>query len=123
MRTSFDTHGAPAVATPTRLTLYVAGESPRSNQAVENLRRLLDSGLPGPCEIEVVDVLQHPEVAERERVLATPTLLKQFPPPRRRIIGDLSDIQQLMRVLAPDRGRPGAAPPPGSNGPIARHLR
>jgi circadian clock protein KaiB len=121
--TSSDTREPAPAATPTRLTLYVAGESTRSNQAVENLRRLLESPLSGPYELAVVDVLRHPELAERERVLATPTLLKQFPPPRRRIIGDLSDIEQLMGVLAPDRGRRDTGPPHGSNGLTTRHLR
>ena len=87
----------------THLRLYVAGESTRSRNALENLRRLVDSGRPGPCEVEVVDVLEHPELAERERILATPTLLKVSPAPRRRIIGDLFDAEQVLMVVAPHR--------------------
>lgn len=113
--TAFDTPEPGRAVEATRLKLYVAGESARSVQAVEHLRRLLESGLSGPCELEVVDVLQHPELAERERVLATPTLLKEFPPPRRRIIGDLSNVQQLLGVLAPARGRRDTAGQAGSN--------
>jgi hypothetical protein len=55
-----------------------------------------------PCEVEVIDVLQFPDLAERERVLATPTLLKESPLPRRRITGDLSDLEQVLRIIAPD---------------------
>ena len=104
----------------TYLRLYVAGESSRSRNALENLRRLLDSGRPGPCELEVVDVLAHPELAERERILATPTLLKVFPLPRRRIIGDLSDLEEVLQLVAPLRSGHGAQADPT---PPSRNLQ
>ena len=110
------------VPDPYMLRLFVAGSSPRAKQALDNLQRICDEELHGSYQVEVIDVLQHPELAERERVLATPTLLKEFPPPRRRIIGDLSNLQQLLGVLAPDRGRPDAARPAGSNGQPPRHV-
>jgi circadian clock protein KaiB len=94
-----------------RLKLFVAGNSPRSRHALENLHRLVESGLSGHCEIEIVDVLQDPEQAERERVLATPTLVREAPLPRRRIIGDLSDAAQVLRVVVPGAGNGPARPP------------
>src|SRR5437016_1769521 len=70
------------------LTLYVSGSSSRSEVAIQNLRRLCDTELDDRYELEIVDVLQHPERAEDARILATPTLIKQLPPPLRRVIGD-----------------------------------
>ena len=81
--------------------LYVAGETPRSLAAIENLRRLCeDLGLREQPEIVVVDVLQHPDLADAERILATPTLVKLFPPPAQRVTGDLSDRSAVVRWLA-----------------------
>lgn len=84
-----------------RFRLFVAGSSPRSSQAVENLRRLGDGALEGRYEMEVVDVLESPERAEEDRILATPTLIKHAPLPQRRVMGDLSDTETVLRVLAP----------------------
>lgn len=92
-----------------RFRLFVAGSSPRSSRAVENLRRLGDDALGGRYEMEVVDVLEHPERAEEERILATPTLIKHFPLPQRRVMGDLSDTDTVLRVLAPGAGMGGGA--------------
>lgn len=71
----------PAPDTDTLLCfrLFVAGDSPRSLRAIENLRRLGEDTLGGRYEMEVVDVLQHPERAEEDRILATPTLVKHAP--------------------------------------------
>lgn len=81
--------------------LYVAGDTPRSLAAIENLRRLCeDLGLREQSEIVVVDVLQHPELADAERILATPTLVKLRPPPTQRVTGDLSDRSAVVQWLA-----------------------
>jgi hypothetical protein len=56
----------------------------------------------GRCEVEVIDVVEAPERTERERILATPTLLKEFPPPRRRVTGDLSDLATVAPIIAPE---------------------
>ena len=90
-----------------RLRLYVAGESPRSLSALRAVRGLDESALAGRYHLEVVDVLTHPEKAEEDRVLATPTLVRLAPTPRRRILGDLADLEGLVRELGP---------PPSSNG-------
>jgi circadian clock protein KaiB len=80
------------------LTLYVTGQSVRSQRAVANLRSLCD-GLGDACELTVIDVLERPQMAEDERILATPTVIRRRPLPLRRIIGDLSDLQKVMLWL------------------------
>lgn len=79
-----------------RFTLYVAGESPRSRQAIANLDRICREALENCYEVVVVDVVEQPDVAESQRILATPTLVKEDPPPLRRITGDLSDIDRVL---------------------------
>ena len=81
------------------LTLYVTGNSPRTKIAIENLNRICSEDLSGKYELEIVDVLENPQRAEDERILATPTLIKQLPPPLRRVIGDLSDKQKVLLGL------------------------
>ena len=90
------------------LKLYVTGSSPRAEQAVANLKRICEEDLQGDYELEVIDVLEHPELAESDRVLATPTLIKQLPPPLRRVIGDLSDKDKVLLGLEvrPRSGKP-----------------
>ena len=94
------------------LKLYVTGQSARSQRAISNLRRLCESQLVGRCEMCVIDVLERPQVAEEEKIMATPTVVKELPLPMRRIIGDLSDWETVLLGLdlqpqepaAPDAG-------------------
>jgi circadian clock protein KaiB len=81
------------------LKLYVTGTSPRAEVAIANLRRICEQELRGQYELEIIDVLKHPQVAEDDRILATPTLIKQLPPPLRRVIGDLSDKAKVLLGL------------------------
>jgi circadian clock protein KaiB len=81
------------------LKLYVTGTSPRAEVAIANLRRICEQELRGEYELEIIDVLQHPQVAEDDKILATPTLIKQLPPPLRRVIGDLSDKTKVLLGL------------------------
>ena len=83
-----------------RLQLYVTGESARSINAITNLRRICQSYLEAACEIEIIDVLECPARADQAKILATPTLIKLWPRPERRIIGDLSDRDQVLLGLA-----------------------
>lgn len=78
------------------LKLFVTGQTPRSAHAIANLNRICHEALRDQCEVAVIDALEHPELAEADKVLATPTLIKISPPPPRRVIGDLSDIQKVM---------------------------
>lgn len=87
---------------PLRLQLFVAGESPNSVAAVRNLRALLASHPALQVELEIVDVLRHPERATREGVLVTPTMVKLSPAPRRRVVGTLKDAGVLGSVLGLD---------------------
>jgi circadian clock protein KaiB len=78
-----------------RLKLYITGQTTNSDQAIENLRYLFDqSGV--NYELSIVDVLEHPQLAEEDKVLATPTLIKISPLPVRRIIGDLSNLDRVI---------------------------
>ena len=81
------------------LKLYVTGRSPRAERAIANLQRLCKEELDGCYEIEIIDVLEHPQLAENDRILATPTLIKQLPPPLRRVIGDLSNRDKVLLGL------------------------
>src|SRR5690242_5866132 len=81
------------------LKLYVTGTSPRTSTAIANLRRICDQELHGRYELQIIDVQEHPQLAEDERILATPTLIKQLPPPLRRVIGDLSDKEKVLLGL------------------------
>lgn len=81
------------------LTLYVSGPSPRTDIAVANLQRLRAYCRRPHCEIAVVDVTEHPERAEAAHILATPTLVRERPLPERRVVGDLSDLDQVMAAL------------------------
>ncbi len=77
----------------------MTGSSPRSSVAIANLRRICEQELQGRYELEIIDVLEQPQAAEDARVLATPTLIKQLPPPLRRVIGDLSDKEKVLLGL------------------------
>lgn len=81
------------------LKLYVTGSNPRADLAVMNLRRICEQELAGEYDLQIIDVLEHPQLAEDEKILATPTLIKQLPPPLRRVIGDLSDREKVLLGL------------------------
>jgi circadian clock protein KaiB len=81
------------------LKLYVTGKSPRAAQAIANLERICAEELGGRYELEIVDVLEQPQLAEDAKILATPTLVKQLPLPLRRVIGDLSDKDKVLLGL------------------------
>lgn len=73
------------------LKLYIMGDTANSQAAIKNLNRILEKEIKDLYTLEVIDVLGRPELAERDKILATPTLIKVSPAPARRIIGDLSD--------------------------------
>ena len=79
-------------------TLYIAGQTSRSQRAVANLRQACEkSG--SSYELSIIDILESPELAEQAKILAIPTLVKEAPPPGRRVIGDLSNHEVLIREL------------------------
>lgn len=87
-----------------RLKLFITGQTSRSSRAVTNLRRICEEELGTEYELTIIDVLERPQLAEDERILATPTLIKEFPPPVRRIIGDLSDTKRVLLGLELQQG-------------------
>jgi circadian clock protein KaiB len=92
--------------------LYVTGGTTLSQEAETNLRSLCNGRLVGHYEIEIVDILQRPDLADEEHILATPTVVKLAPPPLVRVIGDLSDQEQAAEAFGlprPEDSRQGEA--------------
>jgi circadian clock protein KaiB len=89
------------------LRLYVAGQTPKSITALVNLKKICEEHLVGRYQIEVIDLLEHPQLAAGDQILAVPTLVRRLPEPLKRIIGNLSDME---RVLVGLDLRPVAAP-------------
>lgn len=81
---------------PRKLTLYVAGETPRSLTAISNLERICREHMPGKYEIQVIDLKKHPQLAREHKIVAIPTLIRELPVPIRKIIGDLSDEHRVL---------------------------
>ena len=81
------------------LKLYVTGQTTNSVRAIQNLKRILSGELKGVYELKIIDVLKNPQLAEDEKILATPTLSRVLPPPVKRIIGDLSDKEKVLLGL------------------------
>jgi circadian clock protein KaiB len=104
---------APRIVTRFAFCLYVAGQTERSLAAEANLRMLCESLLPGDYDLEVIDAVEQPGLAEEQRILATPTVLRLAPAPQRRVIGDLSDHRRTARALGlpAGSGRAGEIPP------------
>ena len=78
------------------LRLYVAGQTPKSIAAFNNLKRLCEEHLPGRYKIEVIDLVQNPKLAKDDQIVAIPTLVRKLPDPIRRIIGDLSNTERTL---------------------------
>jgi len=78
------------------LRLYVAGQTPKSMTAFANLKHICEAHLAGQYEIEVVDLLQNPQLARGDQILAIPTLVRKLPEPVRKIIGDLSNTERVL---------------------------
>ena len=89
------------------LRLCVSGMTPRSRDALINLKQICDDYLNGQYQLEVIDLYQQPALAAAHQIIATPTLLKSYPPPLRRLIGDLSDTEATIRRLGIALRKPG----------------
>ena len=99
--------GGPSGEGAYALRLYVSGRAASSARAVRNLERI--AALLEGVEIEVIDVRERPELTEEDKVLATPTLIRRWPPPIRKVIGDLSDAALVVTSLELDIARSNAA--------------
>jgi circadian clock protein KaiB len=97
-----ETKGDPEIVPPANsdgqwtLRLYVAGQTPKSLTAFDNLKRLCEDRLKGHYSIEVIDLLKNPRLAKDDQILAIPTLVRRLPLPVRRIIGDLSNTERVL---------------------------
>jgi circadian clock protein KaiB len=91
------------------LRLYVAGQSTRSLAALANLQRICEEHLEGRYRIEVIDLLERPQLARGDQILALPTLVRKLPEPIRKLVGDLSDTERAL-VGLDLRPRPAPAP-------------
>lgn len=91
------------------LRLYITGRGERSERALSNLRRLCEQNLaPGTYEIEVIDLMKHPELAKADQILAIPTLVRKLPEPMKRVIGDLSNADRALLSLDFPKTQPSA---------------
>jgi circadian clock protein KaiB len=79
-----------------QLRLYVAGQTPKCLAAFSNLKKLCEEHMDGDYHIEIVDLLQHPQLAKGDQILAVPTLVPRLPEPVRKIIGDLSNTERVL---------------------------
>ena len=113
MSTSAEPHGQEAPtgangeAETWELRLYVAGKTPKSVAAFANLKRLCEEHLPGRYKIEVVDLVQHPQLAAGDQIVAIPTLVRKLPEPLRKIVGDLSNTERTLVGLQLRPAKPG----------------
>lgn len=89
------------------LRLYVAGQTPRSTRALQNLKAFCEENLPNRYRIEVIDLLKNPQLAAGDQIVAIPTLVRKLPTPIRRIIGDMSNTDRLLVGLQLVKGGPG----------------
>ena len=87
---------AQAETTGYNLRLYVAGQTPKSIAAITNLKKLCEQHLPGRYSIDIVDLMQNPSLAQRDQIVAIPTLIRKLPEPIKRIIGDLSNTERVL---------------------------
>ena len=87
---------APSNVEAYRLRLYVAGQTPKSVLAFRNLKQICDEHLQGRYEIEVIDLLENPQLASGDQILAIPTLVRRLPEPIKKIIGDLSSTERVL---------------------------
>jgi circadian clock protein KaiB len=78
------------------LKLYVAGQSPKSVNAIANIKKICEQNLQGRYELEVIDLYQQPQLAQGDQIIAVPTLIRKLPPPLSRIIGDMSNTERVL---------------------------
>ncbi len=78
------------------LRLYVAGQTPKSIAAFNNLKRICEEYLPGRYRVEIVDLMENPRLAKDDQIVAIPTLVRKLPAPMRKIIGDLSNTERVL---------------------------
>jgi circadian clock protein KaiB len=91
--------GAKPKAVKFNFRLYVAGKTPHSITAIDNLKKLCETHLKGDYRIEVIDLIKKPQLAQDHQIIALPTLVRELPIPIRKIIGNLSNVEQVLVAL------------------------
>ena len=81
------------------LVLYITGASPNSVRAINNIKAICETHLKGNYVLDIIDVYQNPEIAQKEQIIALPTLIKKKPATERRLVGDMSDTENVVRGL------------------------
>jgi circadian clock protein KaiB len=87
---------APAAEDIWELRLYIAGKTPKSVAALDNLKKLCEEYMSGRYKVEVIDLLQQPQLAAGDQIVAIPTLVRKLPEPLRKIVGDLSNTERTL---------------------------
>jgi circadian clock protein KaiB len=101
-----------------KLRLYVAGQTPKSLAALSNLKQICAEHLDGKYELEVIDLIKNPQLAQGDQILAIPTLVRNLPVPIRKIIGDLSNVNRVLVGL----DLRGTEEPPNKNSPADKGM-
>ncbi|MFZ7112012.1 MAG: circadian clock KaiB family protein [Desulfatiglandales bacterium] len=81
------------------LRLYVTGMTPKSTQAVQNIKKICEDHLEGHYHLEIIDIYRNPVLAKGDQIVATPTLIKKLPEPIRKFIGDMSETEKILMGL------------------------
>jgi circadian clock protein KaiB len=81
------------------LQLYVSGMSPKSMEAIENIKRLCDEHLNDAFELEIIDIYKNPEVASQQQIIFSPSLIKNLPLPKKTLVGNFSDKEKVIKAL------------------------
>lgn len=81
------------------LHLYIAGSTPRSQQAVMNVKRICYTYLQNICELKIIDIFQQPLLAKKDQIFAVPALIKKLPIPQRLVIGDMADTDMITALI------------------------
>ena len=81
------------------LQLYVSGMSPKSMEAIENIKRLCDEHLNDAIELEIIDIYKNPEVASQQQIIFSPSLIKNLPLPKKTLVGNFSDKEKVIKAL------------------------
>ena len=81
------------------LKLFITGATPNSARAISNTKRICETVLKGNYDLEIIDIYQQPSLTEEEQIIAAPILIKKFPLPEKRFIGDMSDTQKVLKGL------------------------
>jgi circadian clock protein KaiB len=79
--------------------LFITGASPNSVRAINNMKQLCEKHMAGRYQLQIIDVYQQPSIAEKEQIIALPLMIRKYPLPERRLIGDMSETEKILKIL------------------------